>query len=616
MKKYIRFLLPVLFALLIIISVSSIRLIQEVSHYGKLINYVGIVRGASQRCVKLETNGRRNDGLIAGIDGILSELMTGEGVYGLTKVNNDEYNNNLYELKVQWEVVKAEIDKARSGSKSKLLLDESEKLFDIANHTVFSIENYSNARAQALSRLIIITTVICCAGCIFVIISTVRRFIRLKKENEKLEQLTSFDELTGAYSMEKFRELASNAFTEHSEKKYALCYIDFENFKYVNDVFGYETGDRLLKKYAALMQGSLGEDEFLARNVADQFVVLRSYAYKHELLERQKRVDDGFQDYLKQVMNTQLITIACGICCLEDIVEHMDLTALMDRANFAQKTIKNNPDRHYAYYNESIREQRIQELAIKSRMQKALEDGEFIVYMQPKVSTADGKIAGAEALVRWLLPDKGLLPPGMFIPVLEQSHFIGKIDVFVFEEVCRWLRRRLDEQLPVVPVSVNVSKIQLYQNSFVEVYSGIKQKYRIPDRLIEIEFTETVALKDHVYMAQVIHDLHRKGFTCAMDDFGSGDSSLGLLSDLQVDVLKMDATFFKKSDKPEREKTIIKSIIMMLRELDICTVAEGIERGDQVAFLKTIGCNMIQGYYFYRPMPVEDFEKLIGKKKK
>ncbi|WP_418577925.1 putative bifunctional diguanylate cyclase/phosphodiesterase [Hungatella sp.] len=611
MKKYFRTLLLLLLGMLVAISGVSIKRISDIRDYGKLINYVGIVRGASQRVVKLETNGRPDDELTAYVEGILNELMTGQGVYGLVLADCRQYQLDLDLLKDQWDHVKKEIGEVRQGARADALIDSSEKLFEIANDTVFTIEQYSGEMAEKTARMIFATALVSAAAFAFTVYFYIRKFFQLKVTNEKLEELTSRDELTGAYRADKFYSEVNRMMEREPDAKFAVLYIDFENFKYVNDVFGYSYGDDLLKGYAQLVMSRLKEEELLARDVADRFVLLRRYETQEELLETQKMMDEEFLNSDIVMLNRHMLTIACGICCAEDLVEEPEAVKMVNRANFAQKEVKNKPGKHYAFYGEEIRQKLIAEMAVKDRMQEGLDNEEFVVYLQPKVGVEDGAVKGAEALVRWAVPGNGLLSPGLFIPVLEKNHFIGKVDRYVFEKVCKWLHDRMANGKTVVPISVNVSKIQFYNPDFIPVYAGIKKQYGIPDGMLEIELTESAAFEHEEYLMQVVRELHDNGFLCSLDDFGTGYSSLGLLKDLPIDVMKLDGVFFRVSVDVNRGHTILKYIIDMVKELNISTVAEGVEREEQVEFLKSAGCDLIQGFAFYRPMPVEQFEEVL-----
>lgn len=608
MKWYKRMTLPILFMILSAVSIISIRVISQVSNYGKLINYVGIVRGASQRVIKLETNGEKSDELIGYVSDILDELITGEGRYGLVAARDKAYNECLAALKIKWNIVKDEIYQVREGEASKQLLAESEELFQIANETVFAMEAYSHKRTTELVKLFFVTALIC----VGYFVMHIRRFFELKNKNEHLEDLAKRDKLTGAYSLSSFKSEADIIISNNPNTKFAVLYLDIENFKYINDIMGYSFGDDILKKYAALMMKSLGKNELFGRNVADRFMVLKTYQNKEELLRAQKEADRVF---LKSVMGSegkQIITVACGICCIEDVLEKLDTEGLLDRANYAQKTVKNDPGLHYAFYNEDIRNTMRKETEIRNRIGEALANQEFLVYYQPKVGLMSGRIEGAEALVRWQTPDRGLIPPDLFIPVLEKNHSISQLDQYVFEQVCIWMTNRMRTGKRIISVSVNVSKIQFYNPNFAEIYAGIKNKYQIPDQMIEIEFTETAAFDNQSYIIEIVNELHKNGFRCSLDDFGKGYSSLGMLKELPIDTLKLDAMFFRECLDMDKENTIIRNIVSMINELNITSVAEGIESQEQVEFLRSIGCGMVQGYVFYKPMPEEKLDDILA----
>lgn len=610
MAKKIKLVLPLVLLIILGVSFFSAKTISEIGNYSKLINYVGIVRGASQRVIKLETNGMQNDTLMDYVSDILDELVSGKGKYNLKRTRNESFNRELSLLQEEWQAMKEEIARVRDGADQEKLLDLSEEFFVLANDTVFSIEEYSGSRSALLSKRLIGTVILCLLMGVFVIGYSVKRYFELRKTAEILAEQAGRDELTGALNGERFRKDAQTIIDENPGLKFVLQYIDFENFKYINDVFGYENGDRMLKKYAQVMLESLGPKELLARSTADCFMILRTYENKEELLERQKNADQRFLQ-TSPLANEHTATVVCGFCCIEDVIEQLDVQGLLNRANYAKKTVKNQVNEHYAFYNESIRQKMFTEIKIADLMESALSNKEFLVYFQPKVSPEDGQIRSAEALVRWKNPNGSFYLPGMFIPVFEKNHSIGLLDQYVYEEVCRFLRGRLDAGLTAVPVSVNVSKIRFYTPGFVETYTEIKERHQIPDGFLEIEFTETVACENQEYMIQIVNDLHQNGFLCSLDDFGTGYSSLGMLRDLPIDVLKMDASFFRNSVDMEKDRIIIKGILEMIRRLEIRTVAEGIETAEQVEFLKQCGCDLIQGFYYYRPMPMEEFAEII-----
>ena len=262
------------------------------------------------------------------------------------------------------------------------------------------------------------------------------------------------------------------------------------------------------------------------------------------------------------------------------MVEEPEAVRMVNRANFAQKEVKNKPGKRYAFYGEEIRRKLIAEMSVKDRMQEGLDNEEFVVYMQPK-NRGKGRHckscggAGEMGGSRGRAAFTGVLYPGAG----KRTILSGKVDRYVFEKVCIWFRERMEKGETVVPVSVNVSKIQFYSPDFIPVYAGIKKKYEIPDQMLEIELTESVAFEHEEYLLQIVRELHENGFLCSLDDFGTGYSSLGLLKYLPIDVLKLDGVFFRVSVDVNREQTILKYIINMVKQLHISTVAEGVEQG-------------------------------------
>lgn len=244
---------------------------------------------------------------------------------------------------------------------------------------------------------------------------------------------------------------------------------------------------------------------------------------------------------------------------------------------------------------------------IEDNMEHALENNEFIVYFQPKVELKTNKIAGAEALVRWQNSKKELIPPNEFIPIFEKNGFITKLDIYVFEEVCKTIRKWLNEGINPIPVSVNLSRMHLQNPNFLKKYKEIQEKYEVPADLLEIELTETLVFENFEQLKKVIDDIHQMGFSCSIDDFGSGYSSLNLLKEIPVDILKLDRIFFsKKNDK--RGNSVIEFIISLAKKLNMTTISEGVETISQVEFLRKADCDLVQGYVYSKPLAKDDFE--------
>ena len=603
----------VLFLLSIFVGSFTVYSISKVQSYGTLINYLGIVRGATQRLVKLELQQQPHDELIAYIDDIIYDLKNTDGKYGLEKIPNVDYQQQFSALNTLWHRVKSNIYAVRQNpANSPLLLQSSEVHFEIANNTVFAADNYTTSKSHQLTLL----SALMLAGIIIMWIALfmvyLRKLYSLESSNKTLYDITTKDPLTGAYNFETFKKKAQKLLTQ-TTKKYSLSYVDFADFKYINDVFGYKYGDEILINYAATISNELRTGEVLGRVSADNFVILRYYNEKNDIMVRQQQVDIKITEFMHDMYGGQAVSVQCGICYLEDLAEDLQIEGILDRANYARKTVKTGLNRTYAVYDESIRKQLRYEKSIENRMLKSLENEEFLVYFQPKVDLQTGLATQAEALVRWQTDEGLIIPPDKFIPIFEKKYLISSLDQYVFKKVCAFIRRRLDAGLPVNTISVNVSRLQFYNSDFVKTYEDIKNKFRIPDHLLEIEITESIAFDNVTFLEKTVSELKSKGFLISIDDFGTGFSSLSLLKNIPIDVLKIDQSFFRESIHKEKDNIVIKGIIDLVNKLSILTVAEGIETAEQVAFLKSVNCNMIQGYFFYKPLPEDKFEAILNK---
>lgn len=604
--------LPAFLITLILLCGISVHTLYEIRDYGTLINYVGIVRGATQRLCKLELMAQPDDELKEYINDILVELDTGEGEYGLIYIDDEIFRNDLAQLIVIWDDIQDDITAVRQGASTDKLIIDSEIHFEVANNTVFAAEHFSTAQSNSLLAMLVILSGVALLTWSVILIFYLRSMVALQRNNRRLSIVAYRDNLTGANNRQKFVIDTTNIL-RYIKNNFAFIYIDIEHFKYINDVFGYRFGDEVLKEYSKILAKSLKRGEAFARNNADSFIILRRYENKEELKKCQQKADEQLIEFVKKKQNNYIIKLCCGICCHEDVIEELTVDGYLDRAIFAQDTIKKDPLISYAFYTESIRNKLHLEKKIENSMQSALDNHEFVFYIQPKVNIQTNKIVCGEALVRWQ-SNEGMIYPDLFIPIFEKNRKIKELDIYIYREVCKWIRKRIDDSLPYFPISVNVSKIQFYNPDFVKDYCQIKEEYNIPDGMIEIEFTESVAFERTDLLITIIKALKQNGFICSMDDFGKAYSSLNLLKDLPIDVLKIDSAFFEDTDNLQRVEIIIKDIVNMVKHLGIETVAEGVEHIEQVEFLKEVGCDLVQGYVFYRPMAVSDFEKLIEEK--
>ncbi|MEG0753042.1 MAG: GGDEF domain-containing phosphodiesterase [Angelakisella sp.] len=431
-----------------------------------------------------------------------------------------------------------------------------------------------------------------------------------KKASMEIAKLAYYDTLTGAPNAEKFRLDARSLIHRYGASRYILLYMDTRRFRFFNKDFGYEAGDEYLIHMAKVLGEAVTENETFARISGDMFV----------LLHRRKDSSDtgtelwiNLQDRIVHCPmvndNRYTLRLNCGVYELTRDITNVQ-TAI-DRANIARKALKDRYDIDIIVYNEDMQQQIDNEKEIEQCMHAALEHDEFTPYMQPKYNLEDGTVVGAEALVRWIRHDGTIIPPDEFIPLFEKNGFILELDLYMLESVCSYMRAQIDSGICPVPTSINQSRCYMYNQDYVETICAIIEKYNIPPRLIEFEITENIAYKNMDKLILVIEKLSANGFQLSLDDFGSGYSSLNVLKDLRVHVLKLDRVFLGKTIDTERGKTVIANIIRMAKELSIDVVAEGVETAEQVDFLRSSNCDMAQGFYFSRPVPMENFEAML-----
>lgn len=613
MRKHLKSALIGLFLSMLMLGGTGAYTIFNLQSNAKLINYVGIVRGATQRLIKLELNGNANDEIINYLDDIIDELNGEHGPYSLPTPKDKKYQSNLNQLTSMWAQMKKSILSHRNDQTlNDQLMNESEAYFKQANDTVFSAENYMNKKLHQLMYVWVIMLLLMALVWLFILWAASRKMLDLETANRRLNDITKRDPLTGVYQYPYFCEKAQQLLDHRNGKHYGIIYTDFANFKYFNDVFGYNYGDSVLSSYGNILLETLDNDELCGRISADNFVLLLKYEHREDLAIRQRKADMRIRDFMQNAYHHQILSTCCGICCIDSIDESLRIEGYIDRANFARSTVKNGENPNYMYYVESIRNHLMEEKHVESRMHAAIDNHEFIVEYQPKVDLKTGKVSSAEALVRWKVNGETIMPPDSFIPTFERKFMINRLDQYVLEEVCKFQRKLLDEGKYVLPVAVNVSRLQFYDQNFVKNYVTIRDRYQIPYDLIEIEFTESIVF-DTGNLLEIIKDLKRNHFKVAIDDFGKGYSSLSLLKEMPVDYLKLDSYFFEKGEDTERDLSLVQGIIEIVHNLNMKTIAEGIESEKQVEALKALGCDYIQGFFFYRPMGEQAYEHLLEK---
>lgn len=424
-----------------------------------------------------------------------------------------------------------------------------------------------------------------------------------------MERVSYKDYLTGLLTLSSFEVEAMKLITLENEYSYAILYVDFDKFKNINDEWGYSTGNEVLIYYAKMVNSNLLPTEIACRISEDKFLLLLRYKKKADIIGRIEITNEIISKNFKSRFPKINYTMTGGLYYLTP--EDKVLSIIIDKANQARKTIKGVHKSKIAIYDQSLHMQLSSEKMIINHMYEALNNHEFIVYMQPKIELKTNRLIGAEALVRWKQPSGKLISPQEFIPVFEKNGFILELDFYVYEKTMIFIREWIDKGKKPLPISINVSKLHLYDTLFIQKFEKLIDKYKIPAHLIELELTESIFFKELDRLVTILNYLRKKGFLISIDDFGSGYSSLILLKTLPVDILKIDRDFFRQNQMDKQEKTIILSIITMAKGLGLKVLSEGIETEEQVEFLKNNHCDLAQGFWFYQPMPMQDFFELV-----
>ncbi|MCH1984350.1 EAL domain-containing protein [Ruminococcus sp. OA3] len=449
--------------------------------------------------------------------------------------------------------------------------------------------------------------------CIILMFSILFIYINrlIRRSQESMRQLAYTDLLTGAGNRNQF--ITEVPGLPAGTQKYAMVLLNISGFKFINEFYGYETGDELLKHIAAVLADETEREEPYYRDSADRFGMLLKFHGKDALTERLERIREQVNNFkLSQNQSYHIIT-NWGVKIIEDFYSEIktDLDTVMNCAMLALNSVKGNDKKPIAFYDETLHQQASKKSEIESRMYDALENREFVMVLQPKYDLKTMKVNSAESLVRWYAKDGTVYYPDEFISVFEQNGFISNLDMYMLEEVCRCLSRWKEAGYEAVPVSVNQSRLFFYDDEYLDRFHKIVDHYHLEPSQIILEVTESVSMNNLDQIKNVISQLHKVGFTVSMDDFGSGYSSLNTLKELDIDEVKLDKEFLSEQADSTRGEAIIRNMIQLAEDLSIVTVAEGIETRRQMEFLKSISCDIGQGYYFARPMPVDKFEELV-----
>lgn len=426
------------------------------------------------------------------------------------------------------------------------------------------------------------------------------------------EDITEFSEkdvLTGGYNRRGFIRITERLLNEVPDRtKYAVLFFNVKNFKAVNELFGVESGDVVLQNIFRTLTHSKLSPVITARVESDHFVCL----VENKNLDFEELTSVCDNKFVKDGKYMNLI-IRCGIFYVEE--KPMKISGMIDRAKLAKRYITDEYVQPYMVYDHSMQVAYIDKAKLAGELQEGIAKEQFKVYYQPVIDTKTGKIASAEALIRWIHPDKGFISPALFIPALEENGHISELDFYVLKKVWQFINDRCENNKFVVPISVNLSWMDFYDEIMMEKILKEMDRFRENGRehMARFEITETSYAAIRENRSGILESLRIKNAKILLDDFGSGFSSFGMLQDYDFDILKIDMSFIRKIGENPKTKSIVHSIIGMAHEIGIKTVAEGVETEEQVSFLRQSGCDYIQGYYYSKPLPEEEFVGFLEK---
>lgn len=424
------------------------------------------------------------------------------------------------------------------------------------------------------------------------------------KETSAFFNSVQHDALTGLYGKDYFYLKVGETLRNNPQKKYDLICFDIDRFKLVNDMYGMPLGDDLLKHVGRLLQEGMRGNGFCGRLGADEFACLTPHRedYQKKFFTDSIERINAFSDVIK--LN---LVLRYGIYTIEDPTTPVNI--MCDRAILAKESIKGKYDTYFAYYDDKIRQKLLDEQMIVSDMKTALAENQFKVYFQPKYDLKTEEIVGAEALVRWIHPVKGFLSPGEFIPLFERNGFITDLDLYIWDQCCQKMRAWIDAGNTATPLSINVSRADLYDPNLPQMMIAMIQKYRLSPKDLHLEITESAYTENPEQLIAAVCRMKKLGFIIEMDDFGTGYSSLNMLSELPIDILKLDMRFIQKEEKKHRDRSVLSFIISLAKWMNLKVVAEGIETEAQVQLLQSLNCEYAQGYYYAKPLPQDQFEQ-------
>ena len=430
-----------------------------------------------------------------------------------------------------------------------------------------------------------------------------KRLLQQVHDANDLILLLEQDELTGLLRLPALYSRVRQQTEAAPGQNFDMIALNFHSIRTVNELFGRGTGDNLLRDFALFLSGQEGVEKGVLAHAAGSVFLLfvPSELRFYEQLERSATA------YLSHYPLPIQLRVRIGVCTAA--AGTISAEEQYDRARLALDTLQHKPTERVAFYTEELHHQLLLRHKLLDNIPAALAHNEILLYLQPKVRLADGSVFGAEALVRWQHPELGLVPPMQFIPLLEKEGGIYAVDQYIWEQACRFLQQRREQGLSALSVSVNVSRSDFYQPDLIDVLRGLLEKYELEPSQLRLEVLERAYVQDSAHLCQVLTALRQHGFTIEMDDFGVGESSLAMLAEMPVDIIKLDRQFLITAEQIPSHIEVIRCIVQLAEKLHIGIIAEGVETPEQAELLLSLGCTHAQGYLYGRPEPAEHFLK-------
>ncbi|MBQ9320553.1 MAG: EAL domain-containing protein [Acidaminococcaceae bacterium] len=598
-KKFEKYLLLAIGLILLALAGLMMFNVQHLQGTARVVNYAGIMRGGTQRLVKLEMHGFTNQVLEERLDEIILALRDGSERLSIVPLDDETYQKTLNDTITSWDILRKKIAEHRLHPADwQELLYISEDHFVLADQAVSQAEAYSQRLASRIQK--IEYGINCC----FVILAVMllRQLMHIMYVIGRNRDFREKDTVSNLYKKDYFYEHADNILNGDSQQPYTVLCTYVEHFNLLNEKYSGQKCNAMLRELADMLHRYIPDCALDGRLSEDTF----SFLVK-------KQPDDAWLGKLQKTVEKDFcypVSIKYGV--YDQNAKGLSIAKMCDRIRMSVDNIKNKYGSNLVHYDEKMLEQARRQHFIVQNMEKALEGHQFKAYFQPKHSLHTDQTGGAEVLVRWIHPELGFMNPGEFIPLFEENGFVTRMDYYIWEEACVALRRWKEEGMPVIPLSVNMSRRDFEEPDIVAKIVALADKYGLEHELLHIEVTESSIASDPEKLAGIVAALHNAGFIIELDDFGSGYSSIATLNELTLDVLKLDMSLVRKDD-PASDNSVLKFAVMLGKMLGLKLVAEGVESVDQVERLREMGCDYIQGYYYSRPLPQAEFEAYLRK---